>query len=83
MASALVREPFHRPGEVYEEKVDGWRIVAYKDGARVHLISRNGRDHTCRFADLAAASGSSPLVHSCWTARWRSTTSSSGCGSNG
>lgn len=22
--------PFHRPGWVYEEKIDGWRIVAYK-----------------------------------------------------
>jgi ATP-dependent DNA ligase len=50
-----VREPFHRDGWVYEEKVDGWRIVAYKDGARVRLVSRNGRDHTRRFAGIAAA----------------------------
>jgi restriction system protein len=28
IAPALVREPFHRDGWVYEEKVDGWRIVA-------------------------------------------------------
>jgi hypothetical protein len=34
MAPTLVREPFHRDGWVYEEKVDGWRILAYKDGAR-------------------------------------------------
>jgi len=26
MAPMLVREPFHRDGWVYEEKVDGWRI---------------------------------------------------------
>ena len=32
MAPTLVREAFHRDGWVYEEKVDGWRIVAYKDG---------------------------------------------------
>jgi integrase len=31
-----------RPGWIYEEKVDGWRIVAYKDGGRVYLLSRNG-----------------------------------------
>ena len=31
MAPALVRESFHRAGWIYEEKVDGWRIVAYKD----------------------------------------------------
>jgi bifunctional non-homologous end joining protein LigD len=55
MASTLVREPFHRDGWVFEEKVDGWRILAYKDGARVRLVSRNGCDHTRRFADLAAA----------------------------
>jgi bifunctional non-homologous end joining protein LigD len=30
-------------------------VVAYKDGERVHLVSRNGRDHTRRFDDIAAA----------------------------
>jgi bifunctional non-homologous end joining protein LigD len=40
---------------VYEEKVDGLRMLAYKDDERVRLISRNGRDHTRRFLDLAAA----------------------------
>jgi bifunctional non-homologous end joining protein LigD len=48
-------KPFHRDGWVYEEKVDGWRILAYKDGDRVRLVSRNGRDHTRRFADIAGA----------------------------
>jgi bifunctional non-homologous end joining protein LigD len=55
MAATLVREPFHRDGWVYEEKVDGWRILAYKDGARVYLVSRSGRKHTQHFADIAAA----------------------------
>jgi bifunctional non-homologous end joining protein LigD len=55
MAPTLVREPFHRAGWVFEKKVDGWRIVAYKDGARVRLMSRNGIEHTRRFPDLAAA----------------------------
>jgi bifunctional non-homologous end joining protein LigD len=40
---------------VYEEKVDGWRMLAYKDRDRVRLMSRNGRDHTRRFADMATA----------------------------
>lgn len=39
---------------LYEEKVDGWRMVANKDGARVRPVSRNGRDHTRRFADPSA-----------------------------
>jgi bifunctional non-homologous end joining protein LigD len=47
--------PFHRPGWIYEEKVDGWRIVAYKDGADVQLLSRTGRDHTARFPGVAIA----------------------------
>jgi bifunctional non-homologous end joining protein LigD len=55
MAPTRVREPFHRDGWVYEEKVDGWRILAFKDRACVRLVSRNGRDHTRRFPDIAAA----------------------------
>jgi bifunctional non-homologous end joining protein LigD len=54
MAPTLVREPFHRDGWVYEEKIDGWRILAYKDRGRVRLVSRNGRNHTRRFRDIAA-----------------------------
>jgi bifunctional non-homologous end joining protein LigD len=53
MAPTLVREPFHRDGWVYEEKVDGWRMLAYKDGERVRSVSRNGVDHTRHFADIA------------------------------
>ena len=30
-------------------------MLAYKDGQRVRLVSRNGRDHTRRFAGIAAA----------------------------
>ncbi len=55
MHLTLVRQPFHRDGWVHEEKVDGWGIIAYKDGERVRLVSRHGRDHTRRFRDLAAA----------------------------
>ena len=55
MAPTLARPPFHRDGWVLEEKVDGWRIVAWKDGSRVRLVSRNHVDHTRRFPELAAA----------------------------
>jgi ATP-dependent DNA ligase len=50
-----VREPFHRPGWIYEEKVDGWRILAYKEGSRVRLVSRKGITHDGRFRELAEA----------------------------
>jgi bifunctional non-homologous end joining protein LigD len=55
MLATLVREPFHKAGWVYEEKYDGYRILAYKEGSRVRLYSRNAIDRTDRFFDVAAA----------------------------
>ena len=55
MLATLVEKPFHKPGWVYEEKYDGYRILAYKEGDRVTLLSRNGKDHTESFADVARA----------------------------
>ena len=42
MAPTLVRPPFHREGWVYEKKVDGWRMLAYKDRLRVRLFAQAG-----------------------------------------
>jgi len=55
MLATLVPEAFHRAGWVYEEKYDGERILAYKEGAEVRLLSRNAKDYTARFAEIAAA----------------------------
>jgi bifunctional non-homologous end joining protein LigD len=55
MLATLVREPFHRPGWVFEEKYDGYRIVAYKEGDRVTLLSRNAKDRTAIFSVVAEA----------------------------
>jgi len=55
MLATLVAEPFDKAGWVYEEKYDGERILAYKEGARVLLLSRNGKDHTASFTAIAAA----------------------------
>jgi len=54
MLATLVGEPFHKPGWVYEEKYDGYRILAYKEGAKVTLLSRNGNDRTATFPSVAA-----------------------------
>jgi bifunctional non-homologous end joining protein LigD len=51
----VLTKPFHGDRYIYEEKYDGWRMVAYKHGRRVRLVSRRGVDHTARFADSAAA----------------------------
>jgi bifunctional non-homologous end joining protein LigD len=40
---------------VYEEKVDGYRMVANKNGNAVQLISRQGKEFTQRFPELAKA----------------------------
>jgi bifunctional non-homologous end joining protein LigD len=55
MLATLVAAPFDRSGWVYEEKYDGDRILAYKEGDRVRLLSRNGKDRTERFPGIAAA----------------------------
>ena len=55
MLATLVAAPFDRSGWVYEEKYDGDRILAYKEGDRVRLLSRNGKDRTDRFPAIAAA----------------------------
>jgi bifunctional non-homologous end joining protein LigD len=53
MQPTLLARPFHRDGWIFGEKIDGWRMLAFKDGDNVRLVSRPGRDHTKRFTDLA------------------------------
>lgn len=55
MLATLVHDPFDRPGWVYEEKYDGFRLLAYKEGSRVHLLSRNDHDRTADYSDVAEA----------------------------
>ena len=57
MHPTLLPRQFHHDGWVYEEKVDGWRIVAIKAEGTVRLVSRNGRDHTRRFPELVKVLG--------------------------
>jgi bifunctional non-homologous end joining protein LigD len=55
MLATLVDAPFARPNWVFEEKYDGVRMLAYKEGERVSLISRNAIDRTARYPEIAAA----------------------------
>jgi bifunctional non-homologous end joining protein LigD len=55
MLATLVAKPFEREGWVYEEKYDGDRILAYKEGEHVRLLSRNEKDRTDRFPRIASA----------------------------
>jgi bifunctional non-homologous end joining protein LigD len=62
MIPTEVRDPFHRDGWVYEEKVDGWRILAHKDGDRIWLLSRTNVDHARRFREVATAIAALPFT---------------------
>jgi bifunctional non-homologous end joining protein LigD len=55
MHPTLVARPFHHAGWIYQEKVDGWRLVAIKGTHGVRLMSRKGHDLTERFPELVTA----------------------------
>ncbi|MGB3745784.1 MAG: ATP-dependent DNA ligase, partial [Xanthobacteraceae bacterium] len=60
------KAPPSGPGWIHEIKHDGFRIMAWRDGAGVRLFTRNGNDFTARFplavAALAALPGRSFLI---------------------
>jgi bifunctional non-homologous end joining protein LigD len=60
MLATLVDAPFHRPGWVWEEKYDGIRLVAVKDGRRVRLWTRNDKDRSADFPEVTAAIAALP-----------------------
>jgi bifunctional non-homologous end joining protein LigD len=57
MLATLVDEPFSRNNWVFEEKYDGVRMLAYKEGKKISLISRNEIDRTDRYPAIAAELG--------------------------
>src|SRR5688572_8157415 len=69
MIPARAPRPFHRPGWVYEEKIDGYRMLAVKEGSRVRLLSRRGYEMGERFPGIVAALSALPasfLISSTW-----------------
>ena len=55
MSAVASEGPAFRLGLIHEIKLDGFRIMARRDGAGVRLISRNGHDFTARCPLAAAA----------------------------
>lgn len=45
MAATLTQERFTGPEWIFERKYDGIRLIAYKNGKHVRLLSRNGLPH--------------------------------------
>jgi len=61
MLAETVDDPFDRPGWVFELKLDGYRILAVKEGAVVRLLSRNGNDLAPSFPDVVRAVAALPF----------------------
>ena len=54
MLATLVEKPFSKANWVFEEKYDGVRMLAYKEGSKVSLISRNAIKRSDRYPHIAA-----------------------------
>jgi ATP-dependent DNA ligase len=51
----LVAEPFDDPDSIFEAKLDGLRVLAWFDGHRLCLLSRQHKAQNAQFPDLIAA----------------------------
>jgi bifunctional non-homologous end joining protein LigD len=47
MAATLTQERFIGPDWVFERKFDGIRLIAFRQGSKVHLFSRNRLEQNC------------------------------------
>jgi len=55
MLCRLARDPFSRPGWIYEIKWDGFRTLAEVGAAGVRLTSRNQNSFNKRFDEIVKA----------------------------
>lgn len=55
MLATLVDKPFSKSNWIFEEKYDGVRMLAYKEGSKVSLMSRNAIDRSMRYPEIRAS----------------------------
>lgn len=53
--ATLTEDRFSDPGWIFERKLDGERCIAYRDGGRVRLLSRNRRSLDSTYPEVADA----------------------------
>lgn len=53
--ATLAEQPPEGDGWISEVKFDGYRLLVWKDGSEVRLITRNGQDWTAKLPDVARA----------------------------
>jgi DNA ligase D-like protein (predicted ligase) len=61
MAATLTRERFSGPEWVFERKLDGIRMLAFKDGADVRLLSRNRLPQNASYPSFVKAIAELPV----------------------
>jgi bifunctional non-homologous end joining protein LigD len=61
MAATLTDQRFEGPEWLFERKLDGIRVLAYKDGADVRLLSRNKLPLNASYPSVAAAIATLPV----------------------
>ncbi|MGH7549493.1 MAG: non-homologous end-joining DNA ligase [Gemmatimonadota bacterium] len=57
MLATLTDEPFSDEGWIFERKLDGVRCLAFRDGDRVRLLSRNEKSQNDTYPELVDAIG--------------------------
>lgn len=60
MLATLTDDRFSDSGWIYERKLDGERILAFRDGDRIRLMTRNRKDTTDTYPELVAALAGQP-----------------------
>jgi ATP-dependent DNA ligase len=61
MAATLTQERFTGPDWIFERKIDGIRLLAFKDGSDVRLLSRNRLLQNAAYPSVAAAIAALPV----------------------
>src|SRR2546421_6050519 len=60
MAATLTQERFTGPEWIFERKLDGIRLLAFKEGPAVRLLSRNRLPQNASYPSIAEAIGNLP-----------------------
>jgi len=61
MAATLTRERFTHPDWVFEQKLDGIRVLAFKEGSDVRLLSRNRLPQNASYPSFVSAVAALPV----------------------
>ena len=60
--ATLTRERFSDPGWIFERKLDGERCLAFREGPGVRLMTRNKRQISASYPELAGALAAQPPI---------------------